>query len=65
MYLQQQRYRDDPLRSVKGVREIVVELRVETEYLELREQKDGYIYRQTRTSFRAKKRDREFDVIPY
>jgi hypothetical protein len=36
MYLQEKRHRHDPLRSVQGIREVVVELRVEAKYLELR-----------------------------
>jgi len=36
MYLQKKRHRHDPLRSVQGIREVVVELRVEAKYLELR-----------------------------
>lgn len=39
MYLQKKRHGHDSLRSVQGVREVVIELRIEAEYLELREQK--------------------------
>lgn len=48
MYLQEKRYRHDPLRPVQGVREVVVELRVEAEYLKLREQKALNVFRDLR-----------------
>lgn len=49
MYLQKKRYRHDPLCSVQRVREVVVELRVEAEYLELREQKALNVFRGPRS----------------
>jgi len=48
MYLQKKRYRHDPLRFVQSVREVVVELGVEAEYLKLREQKTLNVFRDSR-----------------
>ena len=35
MYLEEKGHRDDPLRPLQRVREVVVQLRVEAEYLQL------------------------------